>query len=279
MSAYHNTLYDNPRSPPAVPYHGNQYDAPYASYSPHTSDPTLIHQPNPYPETTSATRFTDPYNSDDEGEKIVPRERKRRSCLDKLCCGCCTCCPRWMRWCTCILFLLILVLAIVIGVLVALFKMPTVEFTGLKGSPKMTNVNNMLNMTFDLGITVHNPNFESITFEKIWADAYYPSPYSVKVGGGEVSNVHIVSNGVTNITFPFAIHINSTDPAQQGVMMDLVTKCGLDGSTKRNIDLNYYVHPTVRIVGIAITPKIAASMSVPCPIQGDDLAGILGSFV
>ncbi|KAG1454701.1 hypothetical protein G6F56_007255 [Rhizopus delemar] len=156
-------------------------------------------------------------------------------------------------------------------------EVPTVQFTGLKESPTITSLNSVLNMTFSLGITVDNPNFESITFEKISADAYYPSPYNVQVGGGEVDNVHIVSNGITNITFPFSITINSTDTAQQGVLMDLVTKCGLDGSTKQNIDFNYYVHPTVRIIGIAITPTISKSMSIACPLQGDDLTSILGS--
>jgi hypothetical protein len=88
----------------------------------------------------------------------------------------------------------------------------------------------------------------------------------VYVGGGNVSNVHISSNAVTNITFPFSVSLNSSDSSQQGVLMDLVTRCGLDGSTPQNINFNYYIYPTVRIAGIAITPKISESMSIPCPI-------------
>ena len=99
----------------------------------------------------------------------------------------------------------------------------------------------------------------------------------MKVGGGEVDNIHIVSNGITNITFPFSVAVNSTDQAQQGVLMDLVTKCGLDGSTKKNIDFNYYVHPTVRILGIAITPTISKSMSIACPLQVNKKKKILNS--
>lgn len=49
--------------------------------------------------------------------------------------------------------------------------------------------------------------------------------------------------------------------------MDLLTRCGLDGSTPQNINFNYYIYPTVRIAGIAITPKISESMSIPCPIK------------
>ncbi|KAG1403776.1 hypothetical protein G6F60_004799 [Rhizopus arrhizus] len=270
--------FEKPRSPPPVPYHTEQYNM----------KEIPVHSPSPYPvypsdpafrESSSYTKFMDPYNSDDDVEKIIPREQRKRSCIDKICCGCCTCCPKWMRWCTCIIFIIIVILAIIIGVLAALFKVPTVTFSGLEQSPNITYPHNVLNMTFSLGITVDNPNFESITFEKIVADAYYPSPYSVKVGGGEVDNIHIVSNGITNITFPFSVAVNSTDQAQQGVLMDLVTKCGLDGSTKKNIDFNYYVHPTVRILGIAITPTISKSMSIACPLQGDDLTSILGSSI
>lgn len=49
--------------------------------------------------------------------------------------------------------------------------------------------------------------------------------------------------------------------------MDLVTRCGLDGSTPQNINFNYYIYPTVRIAGIAITPKISKSMSLACPVS------------
>lgn len=87
------------------------------------------------------------------------------------------------------------------------------------------------------------------------------------IGGGNVTDTHISSNAVTNITFPFSVNINSTDPKEQGVLMDLVTRCGLDGSTPRNIDINYYVYPTVKIAGIPITPKIGKTMSLACPVS------------
>jgi hypothetical protein len=49
--------------------------------------------------------------------------------------------------------------------------------------------------------------------------------------------------------------------------MDLATRCGFDGSAAQNMNFNYYVYPTVRIAGIAITPQISKSMSVPCPLK------------
>lgn len=87
------------------------------------------------------------------------------------------------------------------------------------------------------------------------------------VGGGNVTNLHINSNGITDIVFPFEVSIDSQDPLQQGVIMDLVTRCGLDGSTPENINFDYYIYPTVRIAGIDITIKISKSMSIPCPLK------------
>lgn len=121
----------------------------------------------------SDMKFIDHYDSDDDLEKIIPRERKKRTCCDKFCCGCCTCCPKWLRWCSCIFLIIIVILAIVVGVLAALFKVPKIDFTGLKQDPVVTNANNVLSMTFDVGITVNNPNFESITFEMIKADVSF----------------------------------------------------------------------------------------------------------
>ncbi|OBZ90880.1 hypothetical protein A0J61_01067 [Choanephora cucurbitarum] len=261
-------------SPSPYPVYNHSSPPGYAPSPPQTNYNDL-HQRD----SMSDMKFMDHYDSDDEIEKIIPRERKKRSCIDKLCCGCCTCCPKWLRWCSCIILLIIIILAIVIGVLAALFKVPTVSYTGLQGEPNVAFTNNVLNMNFKIGITVDNPNFESITFEKITADAYYPAPYNVYIGGGNVTDLHISSNAVTNITFPFDVSVNSTDSGQQGVLMDLVTKCGFDGSAPQNIGIDYYVHPTVRIIGIPITITISKTMSMACPIQSSDLTSLFGSGI
>lgn len=148
--------------------------SPYPVYNNHSASPSP-HAPqhrfsDQHRDSLSDMKFIDHYDSDDDLEKIIPREKKRRTCMDKLCCGCCTCCPKWMRWCSCIFLIIIIILAIVVGVLAALFKVPKVDFTGLKQEPVVTNANNILSMTFDVGISVDNPNFESITFETIKAD-------------------------------------------------------------------------------------------------------------
>ncbi|KAI8971482.1 hypothetical protein BDF20DRAFT_884714 [Mycotypha africana] len=283
----------NPTSPPPLPHHidtvrpsnDSMRDVSMNSPTPYPvySAPPVQTNTQPRESLMSDMKFMSHYDSDDhyddtDVEKtMIPREQKeRRSCLDKLCCGCCTCCPKWARWCSCIILIMIVILGIVVGVLAALFKVPNVTFTGLQQEPNYAFADKVLSMTFSVGISVDNPNFESITFETIKADAYYPAPYNVYVGGGNVTNVHIASNAVTNIIFPFNVKINSSDPSQQGVLMDLVTKCGLDGSTPQQLKFDYYIYPTVRIAGIAITPRISKSMSLACPTSALD--GLLGGL-
>lgn len=154
--------------------------SPYPVYNQHQSSPLVssaaqpVHNFNDHQQaqrdSMSDMKFLDHYDSDDDLEKIIPREKKKRSCIDKLCCGCCTCCPKWARWCSCILLIIFVIIAIIVGVFAALFKVPVVKFTGLKQDPVVTNMNNVLTMEFQVGISVDNPNFAGLTFETIKAD-------------------------------------------------------------------------------------------------------------
>lgn len=207
MSNHHDDFYDEPKSsqatvvsaPPPLPHHietgresTDQYamkeipvnsPSPYPvynsspAYNNHSDGSSPFPAQNPYSDqhrtSMSDMKFIDHYDSDDDLQKIIPREKRRRSCMDKTCCGCCTCCPKWLRWCSCIFLIIILIIVIIVGVFAALFKVPTIDFTGLKQDPVVANVNNVLTMTFDVGITVNNPNFESITFKIIKADVSY----------------------------------------------------------------------------------------------------------
>lgn len=104
-------------------------------------------------------------------EKYARRNNKtNRSCCDTLCCGCCTCCPKWCRWISCILLLIIIIIGIIVGVLAALFKVPTVEFTGIQGTPAFGLVGlTTVNLNVSLGFVVSNPNIESVTFTTLVA--------------------------------------------------------------------------------------------------------------
>lgn len=100
---------------------------------------------------------------------LYVEEPRRRSCMDKLCCGCCTCLPKWIRYICCIILLLIICIAIVIGVLAGIFKVPDVKFNGIQGEPQFSINGTTANFVFNLNITIDNPNVESITFEDVVA--------------------------------------------------------------------------------------------------------------
>ncbi|KAI9315752.1 hypothetical protein BX666DRAFT_1860846 [Dichotomocladium elegans] len=215
----------------------------------------------------SDVKLTGHYDSDDEDMMIPLERRKRRSCMDKVCCGCCTCYPRWARYFCCILGLLVLGLLIAVGVLVALFKKPTVSMTGLDGEPTVSRVGSTINMNFTLNIAVDNPNVESVTFEKIEAKAFYPGHRDVQIGGGELDDVHIRSKGLTEIKFPFGLSMDGSSAAGQAIVFDLFNKCGLTGSAQQKVTVDYDVIPTIRIAGIPISFTISNSANFDCPVS------------
>ncbi|KAF7731550.1 hypothetical protein EC973_009314 [Apophysomyces ossiformis] len=245
----------------------HHYDPPYSSKLA-TEGPTAATNTGYLPETHQRTSILNPNNqylylNDEKGYSDL---KEKRSCCDLLCCGCCCgCCPRWIRWLACILLLIIVGLGIAVGVLAALFKTPEVKFNGLNGEPQFNLVGTNANISFQLSISVNNPNIESVTFSNILAKAYYPGYRDHSIGGGQKDNVHISSNAITNIIFPFSLTIGSADT---GILTDILSKCGLLGGAKQNIKVDYDVTPTIKILGIPISPTISNSASFPCPLEG-----------
>ncbi|KAI8371485.1 uncharacterized protein BYT42DRAFT_580421 [Radiomyces spectabilis] len=227
----------------------------------------------------SDMKLTGHYDSDDEDYMLEGgrvRVQKKRGCMDKVCCGCCTCCPRWARYCSCVCLLILVMIGIVVGVLAAIFKVPEVNFNGIQGEPQVNMTGSTMNLAFKFDIGVNNPNVESITFESIVAKAYYPGFHDLQIGGGQANDVHINSNGITNITFPFDLHVDTADDRYKGIITDLLGKCGLMGGEKQSIKVDYDIIPTVRIIGIAISPTISQSSTFPCPINSNDLSSLGG---
>ncbi|KAI7885573.1 hypothetical protein K492DRAFT_190958 [Lichtheimia hyalospora FSU 10163] len=261
---YNTTTTGPPPPPPHQPYYDNNnypmYDMPtqYNSPTPATDDVYGLAAKS------SAKQHGEYQNLGDPGDTaaapiIYTEKGKKRSCLDKLCCGCCTCYPRWARWLFCILLLLVIILAIIIGVLAALFKVPEVKFNGLKGEPKFSLNGTTATFEFNLDITIDNPNIESVTFE----NAYYPG-YSDSIGGGTLDNVHISNNAVTEIIFPFHITVDAMDHSTQAILFDIMGKCGLTGNDPSGITINYDIVPTLDIIGIKISPTISNQATLPC---------------
>ncbi|SAL95540.1 hypothetical protein [Absidia glauca] len=192
--------------------------------------------------------------------------RRRRSCPDKVCCGCCVCCPRWARYCSCFCLLVLVALGIVIGVLAALFKMPNVEMSGLESQPTVDITGgNTIQLGFQLQVKVDNPNVEGITFDSIVAKAFYPDHHDVQLGGGEKHHVVIAKKAISAFTFPFNLTIPIANKSYQAIFADLSTRCGLDGSVKQPISIDYDIIPTVKVGALPISFTISNSAHFDCP--------------
>ncbi|KAI8090442.1 hypothetical protein BDF21DRAFT_411286 [Thamnidium elegans] len=200
-------------------------------------------------------------------------EKKKKTFKHYFCCICCPCFPMWARYTCCTLFLLLVILLIIVGVLVAIFKIPTVDFNGPTRHPdglaafQKSNDSLAFSVNFGLKIGVVNDNLESITFESIRTIAYYHTAPKVPVGGGVIHNVNIKSYGISNFTFPFSIEYNPIKDEGYAMLIDIATKCGLLGGESQDLTIDYDLIPTVRIAGIAISPVIHQSSHFPCPIS------------
>lgn len=96
--------------------------------------------------------------------------------------------------------------------------------------------------------------------------AYYPN-VAQSVGGGELNDVHINANGVTNITFPFTIIYDPNQGSDQSMLADIASKCGLLGGTKQDITVNYDLALTLKVGVIPITITLPEKANFPCPID------------
>ncbi|KAG0748020.1 hypothetical protein G6F57_002008 [Rhizopus arrhizus] len=202
----------------------------------------------------------------------------QRSCCDRACCGCCTCCPRWCRWISCILFLLVIAIVIVIVVLGAMFKKPSVEFTGIQGTPSLTTSNGtVLNLGLDLGFSVNNPNIESVTFTSLEAQVYYHGFNNVTIGQGSLNDLHISSNAITNIQFPFTLSIDPSNKDDTAIATKLLSDCGIGGNQEK-INLDYKLVATVKVVGISIHVPFSSSVDFDCPMSSTNQQQILSSI-
>ncbi|KAI8344140.1 hypothetical protein BC941DRAFT_337234, partial [Chlamydoabsidia padenii] len=123
------------------------------------------------------------------------------------------------------------------------------------------------NINLGLNFTVVNPNVEGLTFEKIKATAFYPIQPDRPLGGGNMTNLRINPASRTHFVFPFQVQYDpSVDPGFS-ILLDIMTKCGLLGSSqKQDIRLNYDLRPTIRVIGIPISFTIHRFTSIPCPL-------------
>ncbi|ORY99385.1 hypothetical protein BCR43DRAFT_436002 [Syncephalastrum racemosum] len=154
--------------------------------------------------------------------------------------------------------------------------MPQVLFNGVTNDPRglprfQQSATNSLAFQIHLGLdmSVINPNVAGASFENIKATAYYPTAPDQPVGGGELDDLNINSAATTNFTFPFTVNYDPAHDSNQKMILDIMTKCGLNGdpSQKQDLTIDYDITPTVRVVGFPISITLRKSANFPCPIE------------
>ncbi|KAI8881204.1 hypothetical protein K501DRAFT_138520, partial [Backusella circina FSU 941] len=182
-------------------------------------------------------------------------------CDSLCCCGCFRCCPKPCRWLTCTLFLLVIGFIASAAVLIALFKKPSVTFTEMRGVPSFNLKGSNATVGFELGFTVDNPNFESMTFKSIDSVIYYDDN-SKAIGHGHLEDISILPNAITNITYPITLSINVLKPGEKKMFTKLVTQCM---RKSQNIKLRYEIMATASILGVGLPIPYHSHVSFQCP--------------
>ncbi|EDR14379.1 uncharacterized protein LACBIDRAFT_306155 [Laccaria bicolor S238N-H82] len=149
-----------------------------------------------------------------------------------------------------------------------------------------------LSINLGVNISVNNPNYFSVDFQKIEAEVfirnvwkpyifflkapqiYYPINNTL-IGGGTSENIIFHSRSQTEFTFPFMLSYQTTLDPQGKILIDLANKCGVNGGTKSNISVNYKITLGIRIVLVTISPVVANTFTFLCPISAAELEDML----
>jgi len=131
-----------------------------------------------------------------------------------------------------------------------------------------------INVPLGVDISVSNPNYFSVDFKKIEVQIFYPIN-NTPVGGGITTNIEFKSRSQTNFTFPFSLIYNASQAEANAIFTDLASKCGVNGGTKSNLNINYKITLGIRIVMAVISPVISNTFSFSCPIPASDISQLL----
>jgi len=186
------------------------------------------------------------------------------------------CCGRWFFF---VLLTLILLLFSIVPTLGLWIRPPNVIFEGVV-SPSNNSVSIQsggFTINLSLNISVNNPNYFSLTFQRITAVATYPIGNSSSLGGGTLSNVKFPSHSNTSIAFPFVLNYQTSSDPSLVIASDIANKCGVTGGTTSDITVNYAL--TLKIAILAtINPTYHSSASFPCPLTASEIQGLLGGI-
>lgn len=191
-------------------------------------------------------------------------------------------------FCT-LMIIIYIVVAIILGFALWL-RPPALSFTGpgLNPTQQVSFPDSTLTVPLEMNITVNNPDFFAVDFKALTAQVSYPSVNNTVVANGNLTNLLIKSDQITNFTFPIVIYLDLSSSAPSNdnlaVVLDLAEKCGLFSSNSPvPIPLDIKIGIDLSLLGISVTlPSVSFPVNINCPIDDSaieqKLQGILGAL-
>jgi len=184
------------------------------------------------------------------------------------------------RFFCCTFMSLVFVVVTILLTLVLFLRPPSITFgdvTPMASGVQLTT--NGVNINMGVNISVENPNFFNVNFKKINAEIFYPlNNNNTLIGNGTAKNIVFKSDAGTNVTFPFAINYSTTLDPQGHILLDLAEKCGVLGTTKSNLKVQYKITLGVQILFVTVSPSISNTFTFACPLDASDLQGLLNGM-
>jgi len=186
------------------------------------------------------------------------------------------------RICCCSLMTTVFLILSIVLALALYIRPPSITIGSvqpLAGSTTsgISTSNGDLSIQLGVDISVTNPNFFAVDFQKIQVELFYPIQ-NTPVGGGSADNIDFKTRSQTNFTFPFTLTYNSSEPQASAIFSDLATKCGVTGGTKSNLIIDYQITLGIRILMVTISPVISNTFSFPCPISASEISSLLSGL-
>lgn len=183
-----------------------------------------------------------------------------------------------LRFCCCCMVTAILMIISIILAILLYVRPPSVALNSVTvGSDPVSLTSNGLTVSFDLSITVSNPNWFDANFKEITATARYPGNNTNTFGGGTLYNLDFKGYTESTFNFPFTLNYTLAKDPNKVILNDLIKKCGISGGSAQDITVDYDLNLKLKILGITIDPTVSNSASFECPITASDIESIIGS--
>ncbi|KAF9227652.1 hypothetical protein BS17DRAFT_774096 [Gyrodon lividus] len=249
------------------PNHGLSTNAEASTFAPghHKLESTPYDQGG-FPRATTGSRSRDLRHWRYEHQGALWTKGGRGQCIGRFCC------------CT-----LMIVVFLIISIFLALalwIHPPNIIVGDVQSTTTGSEIQILSNgIQINLGIPIYvsNPNYFSVSFSSIKANIYYPINHTL-IGGGQQNDVTFPSHTNKNFTFPFSVEYTTTLPSSGQILTDLLDKCGVGGTAKTDITVDYDITLGLRILFFTVSPTISNSASFVCPLSASDISSLTSAI-